>query len=75
MNTIKKIRSDKQNYLKYLINGELYRAYDIGSLPARFGTWEFNDREGIGEWFNCTDIGTGHSGLTFISEEFFTKWK
>ena len=63
MKTIKKFKTqDKKNYLTYLINGEKYRAYEIGSLPAKFGTWNFNDREGIGKWFNCVDTGTGHSG-------------
>ena len=75
MKTIKKLKTqDKKNYLFYLINGEKYRAYEIGNLPAKFGTWNFNDKEGIGKWFNCMDIGTKHSGLTFVSENFFPKW-
>ena len=76
MNTIKKITSQtNKNYLTYFINGEKYRAYEIGNLPAKFGTWNFNEKAGIGKWLNCMQCGSGHSGLTFVSEEFFVKWK
>ena len=66
--TIKKINSDKKNYLTYLINGEKYRAYEIGNLPVKFGT------EKVTDWFTCNHLGTGHAGLTFISEDYFPTW-
>ena len=73
--TIKKLKKqDKSNYLNYLINNEPYRAYEIGNLPSRFGTWKFNDKEGIGAWFAIHELGSGHAGLTFISESFFNTW-
>ena len=73
--TIKKLKKQtKSNYLNYLINGMPYRAYEIGNLPSRFGTWNFNDKEGIGEWFVCNELGSGNAGLTFISENLFKKW-
>jgi len=69
-NTIKKNRKqDKEGYLLYTINGEGYRAYEVGNLPSKFGTWMFGETQGIGTWF-CDH----KAGLTFVSDEFFAKW-
>lgn len=75
MTTIKKLKNqDKQNYLKYTINGEPYRAYEIGKLPAKFGCLRFNNSDGVDTWFTSSQLGSGHAGLTFISEDYFPKW-
>jgi hypothetical protein len=72
MNTIKKLKhQDKDNYLQYLINGEPYRAYEVGNLPNKFG-FHYNketEKEGIGNWFTSSKMG-----LTFVSEGYFVKW-
>lgn len=70
INTIKKLKNqDKENYLKYEINGESFRAYEVGNLPSKFGCINFGETEGISTWF------TDHSaGLTFVSEDYFPKW-
>lgn len=70
MHTIKKLKNqDKQNYLKYEINGLPFRAYTVGNLPSKFGCKDFYQSEGVDSWF------TDHkAGLTFISEDYFPKW-
>ena len=83
--TIKKLKKqEKNNYLQYIINGKKYRAYTISDLPSKFGckkwnknepiTKDSNPGEGISTWFTCTDMGSGHSGLTFVSEDYFPTW-
>ena len=78
MKTIKRINSDKKNYLTYLNDGEKYRAYEIGNLPVKFGKYEEDDKGNkyplVGKWFTCSHLGSGHAGLTFISEDYFPKW-
>ena len=37
----------------------LYKGYDIGSLPPRFGFKYKEDKEGIYQWFN-------YKGLTWV---------
>ena len=54
MKTIKQL---KNNYLQ-LVNA-IYRPYTVCELPANFGCLEFNNKEGISEWFN-------YKGLTYI---------
>ncbi len=53
--TIKKISSNKQHYSIYLINGEKYRAYEIGNLPTKFGTNK------VDSWLQCNKLGSGHA--------------
>ena len=42
MQTIKKFKTPEKNYIKYKINGEIYRAYTISDLPKKFGTNKLN---------------------------------
>ena len=54
MQSIKHLKND------YVQLGNLiYKPYTICSLPANFGCIEFNEKEGISEWFN-------YKGLTYI---------
>ena len=56
MNVIKHLKND------YLQLGNLiYKPYTVCSLPANFGCIEFNEKEGISEWFK-------YKGLTYIIE-------
>ena len=68
MKVFKKLKTHHKNYLKYLVNGEKYRAYKLGELPKKFGT------DKITNWFEVPFLGTGHSGLVFISEDNFATW-
>jgi len=56
MNTIKYLKEDKIE-----LNGITYKPYKICSIPERFGCIEFNEKEGINEWFN-------HGGYTYIKQ-------
>ena len=47
----------KNNKIK--LNGLTYKPYLICELPANFGCLEFNEKEGISNWFN-------YKGLTYI---------
>ena len=54
MNKIKYLKND------YIQLGNLiYKPYSVCDLPANFGCIEFNNKEGISEWFN-------YKGLTYI---------
>ena len=59
--------NNNMNTIKYLkekrieLNGEVYKPYTICSIPQNFGCIEFNEKEGISEWFN-------HKGFTYIKE-------
>ncbi len=68
MNTIKKFKTREKNYLKYKINGEIYRAYTIANLPSKFGTHKLTS------WLNINELGSGHAGLTLIHEDNFESW-
>tara|TARA_R100000353_G_scaffold24785_1_gene21304 strand:- start:516 stop:725 length:210 start_codon:yes stop_codon:yes gene_type:complete len=68
MQTIKKFKTPEKNYLKYKINGELYRAYTISNLPAKFGT------DKLTSWYTVNELGSGHAGLVLISESNFESW-
>ena len=57
MNTIKFLQDKRVK-----INGEVYKPYTICSIPANFGCIEFNDKEGISEWFN-------YKGYTYIFDK------
>ena len=56
MNKIKYLKEDKIK-----LNGVTYRPYKICSIPDHFGGFEFNEKEGISEWFN-------HKGYTYIKK-------
>lgn len=68
MQTIKKFKTPTKNYIKYKINGELYRAYTISDLPKKFGT------DNLTSWFVIHELGSGHAGLTLIHEDNFNTW-
>ena len=54
MNRIKFLKNNEIE-----LNGVVYKPYTICSIPQNFGCIEFNEKEGISEWFN-------HKGLTYI---------
>ena len=57
---MKTIKHLKNNYLQL---GELiYRPYTVCELPANFGCINFNEKEGISEWFN-------YKGFTYLFEK------
>lgn len=67
MKTIKFIGKDKK--LDFcLLDGQLYKAYTVGNIPARFGFIydEVNDVEGIYKWFNYK----GFSYLPYSMEKY-----
>ena len=57
MNTIKHL---KNNYLQ--LGSNIYKPYTVCDLPANFGCIEFNEKEGISEWFN-------YKGFTYLFEK------
>lgn len=71
MNSIFRVKKqDGELYLMYSVNGQLYRAYEVGNLPAKFGCINWKEGDGISGWF------TNHaSGLTFVSNHYFPKGK
>ena len=56
MKTIKQL---KNNYLQ--LGNVIYRPYTVCELPANFGCINFNEKEGISEWFN-------YKGFTYLYE-------
>ena len=68
MKVFKKLKTHHKNYLNYLVDGQKYRAYKLGELPKKFGTDKITD------WCKVPFLGTGHSGLVFISEDYFPTW-
>jgi len=57
MNKIKYLRND------YIQLGNLiYKPYSVCDLPANFGCINFNEKEGISEWFN-------HKGFTYLFDK------
>ena len=85
MNTIKKLKKqDSDHYLLYSINGEKYRAYELGKIPAKFGCIQWNNNapitkenkasQGIDKWMICNELGSGHAGLVFVNDSYFPKW-
>ena len=56
MKTIKQL---KNNYLQ--LGDVIYRPYTVCELPANFGCINFNEKEGISEWFN-------YKGFTYLYE-------
>jgi len=56
MKTIKQL---KNNYLQ--LGNVIYRPYTVCELPANFGCINFNEKEGVSEWFN-------YKGFTYLYE-------
>ena len=56
MKTIKQL---KNNCLQ--LGNVIYRPYTVCELPANFGCINFNEKEGISEWFN-------YKGFTYLYE-------
>ena len=59
MQTIKFLKPDNAGKQKIKLNGITYRPYSVCEIPANFGCLEFNNKEGISNWFN-------YKGLTYI---------
>ena len=53
MKTFKKLKDSN----KVIINGIVHKVYCVGELPANFGTWNFNDKKGIGSWYKDNKQG------------------
>ena len=58
-NNMKTIKFLKENKIE--LNGVVYKPYKICNIPQNFGCIEFNEKEGISEWFN-------YKGYTYIAE-------
>ena len=58
-NTIKRRKNGN-----IVLNGITYKPYLVGDLPANFGCIEFNDKEGISEWYK-----DNKAGLTYIMKK------
>ena len=54
MNTIKFLKND---YIQ--INKQIYKPYTICEIPNNFGCIEYQEKNGISEWFN-------YKGYTYI---------
>ena len=54
MNTIKFLKKERIE-----LNGVIYKPYKVCNIPQNFGCIEFNEKEGISEWFN-------YKGYTYI---------
>tara|TARA_R100001510_G_scaffold36474_1_gene32925 strand:- start:394 stop:579 length:186 start_codon:yes stop_codon:yes gene_type:complete len=59
-----KIKFLKNNEVE--LNGVKYKGYSICELPANFGCIEFNEKEGVSEWFK---LPSPYEGLTFIAKK------
>jgi len=59
MQTIKFLKPDNAGKQKIKLNGVTYKPYSICNIPTNFGCLEFNEKEGISNWFN-------YKGLTYI---------
>ena len=59
MEEVKTIKFLKQERIQ--LGDVTYKPYKICNIPARFGCHEFNEKEGISEWFN-------YKGYTYIKE-------
>ena len=57
---IKAIKHLKNDYIQ--LGNLIYKPYKICSLPANFGCIEFNEKEGISQWFN-------YKGYTYLFEK------
>jgi len=59
-NNMKTIKQLKNNYLQ--LGKLIYRPYTVCELPANFGCINFNEKEGISEWFN-------YKGFTYLFDK------
>ena len=59
MEEVKTIKFLKQE--RIVLDGVTYKPYKICNIPARFGCHEFDEKEGISDWFN-------YKGYTYIKE-------
>ena len=57
MNKIKFLKEDRIQ-----LDNLIYKPYTVCDLPANFGCIEFNEKEGISEWFN-------YKGYTYIFDK------
>ena len=54
---MQKIKHLKNDHVQ--LGNLIYKPYSVCDLPANFGCIEFNEKEGISNWFN-------YKGLTYI---------
>ena len=59
-NNMQSIKHLKDDYVQ--LGRLIYKPYKICSLPANFGCIEFDEKEGINEWFN-------YRGYTYIFDK------
>ena len=59
-NNMQSIKHLKNDYLQ--LGNLIYKPYTVCSLPANFGCIEFNEKEGVSEWFN-------YKGYTYIFDK------
>ena len=59
-NNMQSIKHLKEDYVQ--LGRLIYKPYKICSLPANFGCIEFDEKEGINEWFN-------YRGYTYIFDK------
>ena len=57
MNTIKFLKND---YIQ--INKQIYKPYTVCEIPNNFGCIEYQEKNGISEWFN-------YKGYTYIFDK------
>ena len=59
-NNMQSIKHLKDDYVQ--LGRLIYKPYKICSLPANFGCIEFDEKEGVNEWFN-------YRGYTYIFDK------
>tara|TARA_R110002096_G_scaffold98085_2_gene218443 strand:- start:717 stop:899 length:183 start_codon:yes stop_codon:yes gene_type:complete len=57
---MQKIKHLKKDYIQ--LDNLIYRPYTVCEVPNNFGCIEFNEKEGINEWFN-------YKGYTYIFDK------
>ena len=57
---MKKIKFLKNDYIQ--LGRQIYKPHTICEIPANFGCIEFQEKEGISEWFN-------YKGYTYIFQK------
>ena len=60
INNMQSIKHLKKDYVQ--LGNLIYKPYTVCSLPANFGCIEFNEKEGISQWFN-------YKGYTYLLEK------
>ena len=61
---MKIIKQLKKDYVQ--LGNAIYRPYTVCELPANFGCIEFNEKEGISQWFN-------YKGYTYLFDSIAKK--